>query len=44
MKHVKPVSKAMIAPLTSLLDLLELLVTLGVVNISDLFKKNGTAG
>jgi len=42
MKHVKPVSKAMIAPLTSILDLIELLATLGILNISDLFKKNDT--
>lgn len=42
MKHVKPVSKAFLGTTTGILDIIELLVTLGIINISDLFKKNGT--
>lgn len=40
MKHVKPVSKAILGPTTGILELIQLLVTLGILNLEDLFKKN----
>lgn len=43
MKHVKPMSKALLEPVSGILRLLQLLVSLGVINIEDLLKKDGGA-
>lgn len=41
MKHVKPVSKAFVGASSGILSLLELLITLGVLDIDTILKKDG---
>lgn len=43
MKHVKPLSKAVLGPSSGILSLLQLLINLGILNINDIFKKDGDA-
>jgi hypothetical protein len=39
MKHVKPLSKAVLGPVSGILSLLQLLVNLGIIDLGDFFKK-----
>jgi hypothetical protein len=41
MKHVKPLSKAVLAPTNGILSILQLLINLGILNINDILKKTG---
>jgi len=43
MKHVRPLSKAILGPSNGILSLLQLLINLGILNIEDIFKKGGNA-
>lgn len=40
MKHVKPVSKAFAGTTNGLLGILQLLISLGILNVEDIFKKD----
>ncbi|MCX5769084.1 MAG: hypothetical protein NTZ09_02245 [Candidatus Hydrogenedentes bacterium] len=41
MKHLRPLSKAIIGTPNGILSLLQLLINLGILNIQDIFKKDG---
>ena len=41
MKHVRPVSKAIIGQSSMLLNLLQLLISLGILDIREILKKDG---
>lgn len=40
MKHAIPISKAALTPVSGILQIIQLLFSLGILNIEDIFKKN----
>ncbi len=43
MKHAKPLSKAFLTQTNGILSLLQLLISLGILDVEDILKKDGTA-
>ena len=41
MKHARPLSKAVLGTSSGILSILQLLISLGILNVNDILKKTG---